>query len=95
MPSKEKHNSKTQKLEMNVTGSCSNDAMQRQISEGVRIDKIPEGSLMNSESEWNCFNVPRAIVGTLSIDDFGCHGRSIVRRRGNLGTTLSPTEFVT
>lgn len=34
-------------------------------------------------------------LGTLSIDDFGCHGRSIVCRRGNLGTTLSPTKFVT
>ena len=59
---KEKHNSRTQKFEMNVTGSYSNDAMLRQISEGGRIDKVPEGSLMNSKSEWNCFRIPRAIV---------------------------------
>ena len=59
---KEKHNSKTQKFEMNVTGFYSNDAMLRQISEGVRINKVPEGSLMNSKSEWNCFRVPRTIV---------------------------------
>ena len=29
-----------QKFEMNVTGSYSNDAMLRQISEGVRIDEL-------------------------------------------------------
>ena len=53
---KEKRNSRTQKFEMNVTWSYSNDPMLRQISEGVRIDKVPEGSLMNSKSEWNCFH---------------------------------------
>ena len=56
------HNSRRQKFEMNVTRSYSNDAMLRQISEGVRIDKVPEPSLMNSKSEWNCFRVPRTIV---------------------------------
>ena len=59
---KEKHNSEMQKFEMNVTGSYSNDAMLRQISEGVRIDQVPEGSLMNSKNEWNYFRVPRAVV---------------------------------
>ena len=29
---------------MNFTGSYSSDAMLRQISEGVRIDQVPEGS---------------------------------------------------
>ena len=53
---------RTQKFEMNVTGSYSNDAVLRQISVGVRIDKVPEGSLMNSKSEWNCFRVLRAIL---------------------------------
>ena len=48
---KEKHNSEMQKFEMNVTGSYSNDAMLRQISEVVRIDQVPEGSLMNSKNE--------------------------------------------
>ena len=56
---KEKHDSRTQ---MNVNGSYSNDAMLRKISEGVRIDKVPEGSLMNSNSERNCFRVPCSIV---------------------------------
>ena len=50
---KEKHNSEMQKFEMNVTGSYSNDAMLRQILQGVRIDQVPEGSLMNSKNEWN------------------------------------------
>ena len=59
---KEKHNSEIQKFEMNVTGSYSNDAMLRQISEGVRIDQVPEGSLMNSKNEWNYSRVPRAVV---------------------------------
>ena len=38
-----------QKFEMNVTGSYSNDAMLKQISEGVRIDQVPEDSLMSQE----------------------------------------------
>ena len=51
-----------QKFEMNVTGSYSNDAMLKQISEGVRIDQALEGSLMNSRNEWNYFRVPRTVV---------------------------------
>ena len=47
---------------MNVTGSYSNDAMLRQISEGVRIDQVTEGSVMNSKKEWNYFRVPLAVV---------------------------------
>ena len=41
--------SEIQKFEMKVTGSYSNDAMLRQISEGVRIDQVPEDSLMSQE----------------------------------------------
>ena len=52
------------KFEMNVTGSYSNDAMLTQTSEGVRIDQVPEGSLMNSKNEWNYFRVPRAVVAS-------------------------------
>ena len=37
---KEKHNSEMQKFEMNVTGSYYNDAMLRQISEGVWVDQV-------------------------------------------------------
>ena len=39
-----------QKFEMNVSVSYSNDALLRHISEGVRIDQVPEGSLMNSKN---------------------------------------------
>ena len=53
-----------QKFETNVTGSYSNDAMLRQISEGFRIDQVPEGSLMNSKNEWNYFLVPLAVVAS-------------------------------
>ena len=66
---KEKHGSEIQKLKMSVTGSYSNDAMLRQICEGVWIDKVQEGSLINSWNEWKYFNMPRAIVandGSLS-----------------------------
>ena len=47
---------------MNVTGLYSNDAMLRQISEGVRIDKVPEDFLINSKNEWNFFHIPRAVI---------------------------------
>ena len=59
---KEKHNSEMQKFDMNVTDSYSNNAMLRQISEGVRIDQVPEGSLMNSKNEWIYLRVPCAVV---------------------------------
>ena len=59
---KEKHNNEMQKFEMSVTGSYSNDAMLRQISEGVRMDQLPEGSLMISKNESNYFRVPRTVV---------------------------------
>ena len=38
------------------------DAMQKTISESVGINEAPEGSLMNSENEWNHFLIPRAVV---------------------------------
>ena len=59
---KEKHKNEKLKFEMNVTGSYSNNAMLRQTSEGVRIDQVPEGSLMNSTNKRNYFRVPRTVV---------------------------------
>ena len=47
---------------MNVTGFYSNDAMLRQISEGVKIYNVDEGSLINSKNEWNYFQIPRAVL---------------------------------
>ena len=59
---KEKHNNEVQRFQMNVTGLYSNDAMLRQISEGVRIEKVPGDSLINSKNEWNFFQIPRTII---------------------------------
>ena len=47
---------------MSVTGLYPNDAMLRQISEGVRIEKVPGDSLINSKNEWNFFQIPRAVI---------------------------------
>ena len=55
---------------MNVTGVYSNDAMLRQISEGVKINNVDEDSLMNSKNEWNYFQIPRAVV---------THGRIVLQ----------------
>ena len=38
---------------MNVTGIFRDDAMLRQITESVLINKVEEGKLINSKSEWN------------------------------------------
>ena len=40
---------------MNVTGIYPNDAMLRQISEGIKINNVDEDSLINSKNEWNYF----------------------------------------
>ena len=50
---KEKRNNEVQRFQMNVTGLYPSDAMLRQISEGVRIEKVPGDSLINSKNEWN------------------------------------------
>ena len=39
---REKHNSEIQQFQMNVTGVYSNDAMLRQISEGIKINNVDE-----------------------------------------------------
>jgi len=47
---------------MNVTGLHPNDAMLRQICEGVRIDKVPGDSLINSKNEWNFLQIWRPVI---------------------------------
>lgn len=49
---------------MNVTGTFQNDAMLRQITESVLINKVQEGQLINSKSEWNYVRIPRTVVVT-------------------------------
>ena len=60
-------NNEKQKFKMSVTGSYSNYAMIGQIFEGVRIDKVPKGSLINSKNGQNYFRIPRAIVAHDSV----------------------------
>ena len=59
---REKHSSEIQQFQMNVTGVYFNDAMLRQISEGIKINNVDEDSLINSKNEWNYFQIPRAVV---------------------------------
>ena len=47
---------------MNVTGVFRDDAMLRQITESEVINKVEEGKLINSKSEWNYVRIPRAVV---------------------------------
>ena len=47
---------------MNVTGVYSNEAMLRQISGGIKINNVDEDTLINSKTEWNYFQIPRAVV---------------------------------
>ena len=56
---------------MNVTEVYFNDAMLRQISEGIKINYVDEDSLINSKKEWKYFQIPRAVV---------THGRVIQPR---------------
>ena len=39
---REKHNSEIQQFQMNIAGVYSNDAMLRQISEGIKINNVDE-----------------------------------------------------
>ena len=55
-------NNEVQRFQMNVTGLYPNDDMLRQISEGVRIQKVPGDSLIKSKNKWNFFQIPRAVI---------------------------------
>ena len=47
---------------MNVTGVFRNDGMFRQITDSVLINKVEEGKLINSKSEWSYVNILRTVV---------------------------------
>ena len=47
---------------MNVTGMFQSDAMLRQISESVQINKVQQDQLINTKSEWSYFRILRAVV---------------------------------
>ena len=47
---------------MNVTGTFHDDAMLRQGTESVMINKIDEKKLINSKNEWNYVRIPRSVI---------------------------------
>ena len=61
---------------MNVTGIFRDDAMLWQITESVLINKVEEGKLINSKSEWNYVSSLRA------SSLFGSHARFILGASG-------------
>ena len=59
---KSKHAERVPDFRMHVKGIYSRDAMLRQITEAVRINNAPAGSLMNDKTEWNFIRIPRMIM---------------------------------
>ena len=47
---------------MSVSGQFRNDAMLRQISEAVRINREGKKNVMNDKCEWNYVHVPHVAV---------------------------------
>ena len=64
----EKHECNVPGFTMNVTGMFQNDAMLRQISESIQINKVQQDQLINTKSEWSHFRIPGAVV-TQSWDE--------------------------
>ena len=58
----EEHNGELQEFQMSVTGTFKNDAMLRQITEAVQIERTETGTLMNDRAEWNMTRVPRTVI---------------------------------
>ena len=56
------HGGVMQNFEMSVTGSHRNDAMLRQITEAVQIERTNPDNLMNDKSEWNMTPLPRTVI---------------------------------
>ena len=54
-------------FKLNVMGVYSNDAMLRQISEGIKINNVDEDSLINSKKRMELFSESR--MGVLSHRD--------------------------
>ena len=58
----EEHEGIIPDLVMNVTGVFRDDAILRQITEAVLINKAQPGQLINTKNEWNYIRIPRAII---------------------------------
>ena len=60
----DEHGGEAQRFEMTVTGSYRNDAMIRQITEAVQIERTDTNTLMNDRAEWNMTSLPRTVIST-------------------------------
>ena len=60
---REKHGGNIVGFRMGVTGHYRNDAMMRQISEAVRINRTDAAELINNKTEWNFVSFPQVVVG--------------------------------
>ena len=58
----EKHEGAVPRFTMNVTRVFPNDALLRQITESVFINKVAEGKFINNKTEWNHVSLPRVGV---------------------------------
>ena len=58
----EKHDGNVPDFTMNVMGMFQSDAMLRQISESIQINKVQQDQLINTKSEWSYLRIPRAVV---------------------------------
>ena len=58
----EKHDGNVPGFPMNVTAMFQSDAMLRQISESIQINKVQQHQLINTKSKWSYFRIPRAVV---------------------------------
>lgn len=59
---REKHGNKVPEFTMNVTNVFGHDAMLRQITEAVLINKSQSDKLINNKSEWNYVSIPRVAI---------------------------------
>ena len=60
----EQHDGEMQHFRMNITGNYGNDAMLRQITEGVKIENTDVERLMNERREWNVARLPKVRITT-------------------------------
>ena len=58
----DKHGGEHVQFRMDVTGYFHNDAMLRQINEGINIKRTSEERLMNSRREWHITPIPHSTV---------------------------------
>ena len=58
----DKHQRRTQKFKMKITGTIRNDPTKRQITEAIHINNTDPLKLMNEKTEWNYVKLPRVQI---------------------------------